>query len=1370
MTRDTHRRSSDAQDPIEAEIFVGLWEHAAFPRLPRDAPSVLEDLVEDVENPKRVYTIHRASRRHNFQLLVQKFVVQLRDGCGSTTCNTPTCFSCRRRTVGRAPLRRYNTTSARTIAVFLASQDNADAALCPTLRSPKTPPAALNSLIFSKVSNQHPRPTPSKLPASSGSGSTAQSTRHQRRSSSSREKASENDASSDLTHGGTQASTHVTMTERHVSKDYRSFAANMFGTVAFKMLEWLTPAGLEELSRKAKDYEGGHAVEAAAEGNVPVDQSKTSGPLVDKVTETAELGSGSSPRIHGDHETETLETGLVSAPGSVSSSASSSSNGSSHTSNTSSPNQVDDQCPSEQQQVRGANGDALRPERAVTNGHSVPSRPCGQRQNSNARVRTPSTKPKRNLSIDTFPSEQAGADELFPTTLISPLLNGISQEKGSRPNLKPGNATIPRPISQLSNTGIFGGVPLETMPPPKTNTAENRPKPGYRNPSDTNDRKREGIDPTTCSPGGLSSSERSCREVSPCDIDNGFERAYSRFLPQSLSRLNPEIIDMFCDILQDDSTAESHLFEPRYVCRHDSVREGISHNGKLMQRKQLPPGPYPSDMLLRWMMFIEQSFFYVLSDPRRLIRSFTKKGQLFDSQTLWYCMLRMSRVAPTVVIHSLWIAAEALFVPPKSVQSLRSPTARLFPKQETSLTDDEAGMLLSICMHLLIAVAPLTFSKEELQDMSRIRAHGLILARTGTVSRPSTQLCLAYNDAFANDLAIRLARRLFAAITTRNYFKDMAAMDIDSTMDGESPDLPDVLEPLFQQLDFLNADTMYMLHFSIPSRAVHEIRAPTLLLDWARNVMLHEWDGQPIVPGDGPFGGALALLKAMHEKRRLLVLADSQFRADYFADRLDEVDVPVSWLSFTSTRQKRHLLDFPFMFSSSKLVSYFRSINFSRMSRSFEESNSLHDRISAIVPPRGNLIINPHHKNVLQDMLKAASSKYLVLSISRERVLEDTFDQLWRREERELLRPLKVRLGEGNGEEGFDSGGVQQEFFRMVMAEALNPDYGLFTVDERTKMTWFHPGSPEPDWKFELIGLLFSLAVYNGLTLPVTFPEALYCKLLGEPVTDLHHISDGWPELASGLTTLLDWDESAGSVEDVFSLTYEFSVSMFGQPVSRQMESDQDAQWPCFPSKYAFGGTALSSSWSSGTAPAPPLHEGNPSDAPAVTRDNRNAYVADYVRYLTDVSVRPQFEAFARGFRTCLGTKPLTLLAPRLLRSIVEGVQDIDVAELRRHARYVGWDASHRTVRDFWSVVRKFDDSMRRKLLEFVTASDRVPVGGLKNLQFVIQRNGEEDEGGHLPTAYTCYGILLLPQYRDKEVLRERLCMALGNAQGFGFA
>jgi hypothetical protein len=504
------------------------------------------------------------------------------------------------------------------------------------------------------------------------------------------------------------------------------------------------------------------------------------------------------------------------------------------------------------------------------------------------------------------------------------------------------------------------------------------------------------------------------------------------------------------------------------------------------------------------------------------------------------------------------------------------------------------------------------------------------------------------------------------------------------------------------------------------------------------------------------------------KKRQELLLADAQFRSDYFAERLDSVQMPISWLSHVSNRQRLHLLDFPFIFSPANLVSYFRSINFSRMSRSFEESTSLHEKIDVISV---RTALRSHHKAVITERLKVAAAKYLILNIRRESVIEDAFNQLWRREERELLRPLKVHLGESTGEEGFDSGGVQQEFFRMAIAEALNPDYGAFTVDERTRMAWFLPGSMEDDWKFELIGLLVSLAVYNGLTLPVTFPKALYRKLLGEPVTELHHIADGWPDLASGLTSLLEWDEKDGLVEDVFARTYEFSISVLGMHITREMKSASsgsdkhhdraEQEWPQFPKTVAQSSTL------------PPPHLGNPKEdeAPLVTSANRNAYVSDYIRYLTDISVRRQYEAFARGFHTCLHPKSLTLLTPNLLQSVVEGVQEIDISELKRYTRYVGWDASHRTVKDFWSVVKRYDENMKRKLLEFVTASDRVPVGGIKNMMFIVQRNGSEDDpAGRLPTSYTCYGTLLLPEYKDKEMLRERLAMALDNAQGFGFA
>jgi hypothetical protein len=485
------------------------------------------------------------------------------------------------------------------------------------------------------------------------------------------------------------------------------------------------------------------------------------------------------------------------------------------------------------------------------------------------------------------------------------------------------------------------------------------------------------------------------------------------------------------------------------------------------------------------------------------------------------------------------------------------------------------------------------------------------------------------------------------------------------------------------------------------------------------------------------------------DRKEFLVVTEREFRMDYFSDRLDSMDIPISWLTFLSTNEKRHLLDFPYLFSPDALVSFFRSINFLRMSRTYEESSSLKARMKAILDP-GSLITIPHHKMVLQDLLKTASSSYLILEVSRKNVIRDAFDQLWRREERELLRPLKVHLGEDGGEEGFDSGGVQQEFLRLAIAECLDPDKGAFTVDERTRMAWFSPSSVVETWKYELVGILMSLAVFNGLTLPVTFPKALYCKLLGWPVTDLEHIEDGWPDLASGLTTLQEWDENNGLVEDIFARTYEFSVFTYGSHVTRDMTKNQP--------------------WPQTTSASVPSDE-NSEDAPLVTGKNRDDYVNDYINYLTNVSIQPQYSAFEKGFRACLDPKSLTLLNPQTLQSLVEVVQEIDVSELRRYTRYVGWDASHRTVKDFWSIVKRYDDRMKRKLLEFVTASDRVPVGGMRNLQFVVQKNGEEEgNDGHLPTAYTCYGTLLLPEYKDKEVLRQRMGMALENAQGFGFA
>ena len=74
MTRDTQGLHDDHDAANDADVYEALWTAAPFPRLPIDAPNELKKLTIDIDDPKRVYAIHRASRRHNFNIVVERLV------------------------------------------------------------------------------------------------------------------------------------------------------------------------------------------------------------------------------------------------------------------------------------------------------------------------------------------------------------------------------------------------------------------------------------------------------------------------------------------------------------------------------------------------------------------------------------------------------------------------------------------------------------------------------------------------------------------------------------------------------------------------------------------------------------------------------------------------------------------------------------------------------------------------------------------------------------------------------------------------------------------------------------------------------------------------------------------------------------------------------------------------------------------------------------------------------------------------------------------------------------------------------------------------------------------------------------------------
>ncbi|TGO11899.1 hypothetical protein BTUL_0099g00320 [Botrytis tulipae] len=1289
MTRDTSRVREERSFDGDDDILSALWAAAPFPYLPQDAPDELKKLTVEVEDPKQIYVIHNASRRHLFHLMVEKYIRQLRYGCDSTLCHTPTCFTCRKRLalISGRPIRPYNSTSARILAVHLASQDNPERGLChnPLVDSP---------IQFSKhvkASARRNLSGPKKIQG--GGGDTLQSNTF----GTDNERHESNRLRTLITTTGDPTETREsksTILDDYTKIDHKSFIQNVFGTAAFKMVEWLTPRNLAALTRQDGTVSDSNARSSPLAESTPSDGMSTP-------AQKLEGSSGTGTGTDSSNATKFSPTSSE-APTEVSGYSSQWGRNES-----SSGKDVPD--PS----TRMGMGSKSPPAISKDVKPSIQSSPNALHtetthiSSSRSRRRTDSYDAHVSKGVLNLSTSPRATD----TDTTSPLPRHSMRSKPqptrhtmlANPVLHLPETDISSSIAPLISATVEPSVPTEPTMNSKSDSIANS---ATENPS----------------------IERQNSEPSLPDEK----------LPQTLSSLPIEVINLICDILEDDKTCEKHSLHP------DQIDDDLKRHQTRMiplRRKSKSTIGYPKSTKKQWRRFIDQCLYSVLSKPSSLIKSFTAQdGQVFDTQTIWYCMLRMTRVAPSIVFDSLWIAAGTLFKPPQESEwAKQSHSDSLGPDQSISKAD--AAQIINICFHALVAAAPLLKDSRQLANMSRIRSYGITLPGRESFSMESTKLCLQYDDAFSDELALRLARRVFSAVSTRRRFSELIQLQQDTRGDENEQD--SVLETILGTLKYLDLDTPPLLKFTAAERDLHEKRIPTLILDWARTVMMQDWNGKGEVPSDGSFGGALETIAAIYRNRKSLLLGDIHFRTEYFSERLDSVAMPLEWLSFQSNKRTVHLLDYPYLFNPSTLVNYFRAINYSRMNQSYEEAKSL----TTLVRTHEGLISNEDYRNKLRDRLQTATSRFLAIEVSRDNLLSDAFDVLWRREGRELMRPLKVSFGGEHGEEGLDYGGVQQEFFRIAMTEAINPDYGVFTIDNKTKMTWFQPGSPEPLWKFELIGMIISLAVYNGMTLPITFPKAFYRKLQGESITELHHISDGWPELAKGLTDLLEWDEGKGAVEEIFCRTYEFSHFQFGKLVSREMTSS--SQWPKF----------------SDVNVGEDFEDFDSTDVPLVTNENRNSYVSDYINWLTNISIQPQFEAFKKGFFACLDPRSLNLFDVDTLQSLVEGVQEIDITEMQRGARYTGYEPTDRVIQDFWSVVKEYDLEKKKKLLEFTTSSDRVPMGGMKNFQLTIHRNGA---GIQLPTTSTCFQILMLPNYASREILKERFDVALEHSSGFG--
>ncbi|XP_077389865.1 ubiquitin-protein ligase E3A-like isoform X5 [Festucalex cinctus] len=354
-------------------------------------------------------------------------------------------------------------------------------------------------------------------------------------------------------------------------------------------------------------------------------------------------------------------------------------------------------------------------------------------------------------------------------------------------------------------------------------------------------------------------------------------------------------------------------------------------------------------------------------------------------------------------------------------------------------------------------------------------------------------------------------------------------------------------------------------------------------------------------------------------------------------------------------------------------------------------------------------------------------SPYLKLKVRRDHVIDDALVRL---EMISMENPsdLKKQLFvEFEGEQGVDEGGVSKEFFQLVLEEIFNPDIGMFTYDDDTKLFWFNSSSLEIEAQYTLVGIVLGLAIYNNCILDVHFPMVVYRKLMGKRGT-FCDLPDSHPVLYQSLKELLDY---SGDVEADMALTFQIShTDLFGSPVLYDLKEKAE-------------------------------------DVP-VSKENRQEFVDLYADYILNTSVERQFRAFKKGFLMVTSESPLKyLFRPEEVELLICGSRKLDFEALEKSVEYDGgYCKDTQIIKDFWETLHSFGEEQKRLFLQFTTGTDRAPVGGLGKLKMIIAKNGSDTD--RLPTSHTCFNALLLPEYSSKEKLRERLLKAITYAKGFG--
>uniref|UniRef100_A0A8C4H090 E3 ubiquitin-protein ligase n=1 Tax=Dicentrarchus labrax TaxID=13489 RepID=A0A8C4H090_DICLA len=359
-----------------------------------------------------------------------------------------------------------------------------------------------------------------------------------------------------------------------------------------------------------------------------------------------------------------------------------------------------------------------------------------------------------------------------------------------------------------------------------------------------------------------------------------------------------------------------------------------------------------------------------------------------------------------------------------------------------------------------------------------------------------------------------------------------------------------------------------------------------------------------------------------------------------------------------------------------------------------------------------------------------AEQQHIKITVTRKTLFEDSFQQIMSFHPQDLRRRLWIIFP---GEEGLDYGGVAREWFFLLSHEVLNPMYCLFEYAGKDNYCLqINPASyinPDHLKYFKFIGRFIAMALFHGKFIDTGFSLPFYKRILNKPLAlkDLESID---PEFYNSLIWIKDNNIEECGLEMFFSVDKE----ILGEVTTHELKPD--------------GGNIQ------------------------VTEENKEEYIRLVAEWRLSRGVEEQTQAFFEGFNEVLPQQYLQYFDAKELEVMLCGMQEIDLVDWQRNTIYRHYARSSKQILWFWQFVKEMDNEKRMRLLQFVTGTCRLPVGGFADLmgsngpqKFCIEKVGKEN---WLPRSHTCFNRLDLPPYKSYEQLKEKLMFAIEETEGFG--